>query len=94
MSGETPIRMKWSAAGWMDLQRTLSLGTPETIILYERDGSEVSIETGEQPLRFLFITGKPLNEPVAWYGPIVMNTKEELRTAFEEYQNGTFVKHQ
>jgi redox-sensitive bicupin YhaK (pirin superfamily) len=44
-------------------------------------------------LRFLFISGKPLNEPVAWYGPVVMNTQEELRTAFDEYARGTFVKH-
>jgi redox-sensitive bicupin YhaK (pirin superfamily) len=39
------------------------------------------------------ISGKPIKEPVAWYGPIVMNTQEELRVAFEEYQNGTFIKH-
>ena len=45
-----------------------------------------------RPVRFLFISGKPLNEPVAWYGPIVMNTQEELRVAIEEYQNGTFIK--
>ena len=43
-------------------------------------------------VRFLFISGKPLNEPVAWYGPIVMNTQEELRIAFEEYEKGTFIK--
>ena len=52
------------------------------------------LSPGERPVRFLFISGAPLNEPVAWYGPIVMNTQEELRIAFEEYQNGTFVKHQ
>ena len=43
-------------------------------------------------MRFLLISGKPLNEPIAWYGPIVMNTREELRKAFQEYQDGTFVK--
>jgi redox-sensitive bicupin YhaK (pirin superfamily) len=43
-------------------------------------------------VRFLLISGKPIDEPVAWYGPIVMNTEEELRIAFEEYQNGTFIK--
>jgi quercetin 2,3-dioxygenase len=42
--------------------------------------------------RFLLVGGKPLGEPVAWYGPIVMNTEEELRVAFDEYQKGTFVK--
>jgi redox-sensitive bicupin YhaK (pirin superfamily) len=46
-----------------------------------------------RPLRFLLISGAPIREPVAWYGPIVMNTQEELQLAFEEYQEGTFIKH-
>nr|WP_256360053.1 pirin-like C-terminal cupin domain-containing protein [Methanococcoides sp. NM1] len=45
---------------------------------------------GNKGLRFLLVSGKPINEPVAWYGPIVMNTQEELKVAFEEYRNGTF----
>ena len=49
---------------------------------------------GLEGLRFLFVSGMPLEEPVAWYGPIVMNTQEELKTAFREYQDGTFLKHQ
>lgn len=57
------------------------------------DGSEVNIKTADEPVRFLLVSGKPLKEPVAWRGPIVMNTQEELRAAFEEYQNGTFIKH-
>jgi hypothetical protein len=51
------------------------------------------VTTEDSSVRFLLVSGKPLGEPVAWYGPIVMNTQEELRTAFEEYQNGTFIKH-
>jgi redox-sensitive bicupin YhaK (pirin superfamily) len=51
------------------------------------------VTTEDTSVRFLLISGKPLGEPVAWYGPIVMNTQEELRIAFEEYQNGTFIKH-
>lgn len=47
---------------------------------------------GKDPMRFLLLTGKPLNEPVAWQGPIVMNTREELETAFQEYRDGTFIK--
>lgn len=56
------------------------------------DGDGVLVRAGEDPLRFLFISGKPLNEPVAWGGPIVMNTQEELDDAFEEYRRGTFIK--
>jgi len=66
--------------------------TMETVVLYERQGNQVVIEATSEPLRLLFLSGKPLEEPVAWRGPIVMNTEEELRTAFAEYHNGTFVK--
>ena len=65
---------------------------PETVLLFERIGSQVQVETQELPVRFLFVAGKPLGEPVAWRGPIVMNTRAELDTAFEEYRNGTFIK--
>jgi quercetin 2,3-dioxygenase len=58
------------------------------------DGDAVSASAGSGPFRFLLVSGKPLGEPVAWGGPIVMNTDEELETAFAEYQAGTFVKHQ
>jgi redox-sensitive bicupin YhaK (pirin superfamily) len=63
-----------------------------SIILFD-DGDQVTVSTGKNPVRFLLVSGKPLGEPVAWYGPIVMNTEEELRIAFEEYENGTFIKH-
>lgn len=63
-----------------------------TLILFG-DGDIVHIETEEESIRCLLISGKPLGEPIAWYGPIVMNTQKELRLAFEEYQNGTFLKH-
>jgi len=81
-----------AGAGWMDVNRRCLCG-PETVVLYQVYGTEVKIAAGDRPLRFLFLSGKPLHEPVAWYGPIVMNTQEELRVAFEEYTNGTFVKH-
>ncbi len=63
-----------------------------TLILFD-DGDEVAVSTEADSVRFLLISGKPIGEPVAWYGPIVMNTQDELRLAFEEYRNGTFVKH-
>jgi len=57
------------------------------------DGDQVTVSSQDLPVRFLLVSGKPIGEPVAWYGPIVMNTDEELQLAFEEYQNGTFIKH-
>ena len=55
------------------------------------DGASVHAVAGDVPFRFLLVSGKPLGEPVAWSGPIVMNTREELATAFREYQEGTFI---
>lgn len=64
-----------------------------TLVLFEK-GDQLSVKAGDEPLRFLLLTGKPLHEPVAWQGPIVMNTEDELATAFQEYQDGTFIKNQ
>jgi len=61
------------------------------LVIY-RNGDEVVVRTKEKPVRFLLISGKPIGEPVAWRGPIVMNTEEELRIAFNEYNKGTFIK--
>jgi hypothetical protein len=61
-------------------------------VLFNRDGDQLKIKTHKEGIRFLFFMGKPLNEPVAWGGPIVMNTMEELQQAFKEIQEGTFVK--
>ena len=55
-------------------------------------GDEVVVQAGENGIRFLLVSGKPLEEPVAWYGPIVMNTQDQLREAFTELQKGTFLK--
>jgi len=63
-----------------------------SLILFDR-GDEVTVEAGDEGIRFLLVSGRPLREPVAWYGPIVMNTQAELQQAFEEFQNGTFLKH-
>jgi redox-sensitive bicupin YhaK (pirin superfamily) len=56
-------------------------------------GDEVVVRAGEQGIRFLLVSGRPIEEPVAWYGPIVMNTKAELQTAISELRNDTFIKH-
>ena len=63
-----------------------------TLVLFE-DGDSVRLKAGEQGTRLLLISGMPLGEPIAWYGPIVMNTDEELDLALKEYQDGTFIKH-
>jgi redox-sensitive bicupin YhaK (pirin superfamily) len=57
------------------------------------DGDQVTVSTQGEAVRFLLVSGKPIGEPVAWYGPIVMNTEEELQIAFDEYRDGTFIKH-
>jgi quercetin 2,3-dioxygenase len=56
-------------------------------------GDEVTVQAGDEGIRFLLISGKPIEEPVAWHGPIVMNTEAELRQAVAELRNGTFIKH-
>jgi redox-sensitive bicupin YhaK (pirin superfamily) len=85
-----PFAYEIQGANYFDLQRNPFLGN-ESLILFE-DGEQISVSTEHEPVRFLLISGKPIGEPVAWYGPIVMNTQEELRVAFEEFRNGTFIK--
>ena len=62
-----------------------------SLVLFDR-GDEVVVQAGERGVRFLLVSGEPLEEPVAWRGPIVMNTQAELRQAFEELENGTFLE--
>jgi quercetin 2,3-dioxygenase len=63
-----------------------------SLILFDR-GDEVTVQAGDMGIRFLLVSGKPLEEPIAWAGPIVMNTQDELRRAFSEIHDGTFIKH-
>lgn len=62
-----------------------------SLVLFE-NGDEVAVRAGEAGIRFLLVSGRPLKEPVAWQGPIVMNTQKELRQAFAELRSGTFIK--
>jgi len=75
---------------YFDLERRCECGA-ENLILFG-DGDVVSVTTQAKPVRFLLVSGRPIGEPVAWYGPIVMNSQEELQAAFEEYEKGTFIK--
>jgi len=78
--------------GYFDSKKE-QLIQPEQLVLFKKHGETVAITTDDDHIRFLLISGKPIGEPVAWRGPIVMNTNEELQQAFGEYRNGTFLKH-
>ena len=62
-----------------------------SLVLFD-NGDEVVVQAGDEGIRFLLVSGKPIEEPVAWHGPIVMNTRAELEQAFAELQRGTFIK--
>lgn len=87
--GKDSFEYEIEGANYFDFKRECLI-TEESLVLYG-NGDEVCVTTKDKSVRFLLISGKPLKEPVAWYGPIVMNTQEELKVAFEEYNNGTFV---
>ncbi len=63
-----------------------------SLVLFD-SGDEMTVQAGEEGIRFLLVSGQPIQEPVAWYGPIVMNTRQELQQAVAELNNGTFIKH-
>jgi quercetin 2,3-dioxygenase len=86
-SGPQPV--KTDAVGGADT--AVLEADNRSLVLFDR-GDEVTVEAGPAGIRFLLVAGKPLEEPVAWHGPIVMNSQEELRQAFEELQRGTFLK--
>jgi len=93
-----PVRPGFMAAAYViggsgkfDPQQNAEQGN-RTMVLYGDKGTSVEVSASEKGARFLFLSGKPLREPVAWGGPIVMNTEEELQRAFAEYRNGTFIK--
>jgi redox-sensitive bicupin YhaK (pirin superfamily) len=62
-----------------------------SLVLFD-PGDEIDVQAGERGIRFLLVSGKPIEQPVAWYGPIVMNTRAELEQAVNELRNGTFIK--
>jgi len=62
-----------------------------SLVLFD-SGDEVTIQAGDQVIRFLLVSGKPIEEPVAWAGPIVMNTQEQLKQAYSELRDGTFIR--
>ncbi|HXU48031.1 MAG TPA: pirin family protein [Candidatus Binatia bacterium] len=85
-----PLAVPTEPVGWLETTPP-SHADDRSLILFDR-GDEVEVQAGEDGIRFLLVSGKPLEEPVAWYGPIVMNTQEQLRQAFNELEMGTFLK--
>ena len=90
--GRNPFARETVGENYFDMHASC-LCREGDIALYEPAGNTVLVTTDKQPVRFLLVSGKPLKEPVAWYGPIVMNTQQELETAFREFQDGSFIKH-
>ena len=74
---------------WLDTAPP-SEADDRSLVLFDA-GDEVVVQAGDDGIRFLLVSGEPLKEPVAWYGPIVMNTQEQLQRAFEELREGTFL---
>jgi redox-sensitive bicupin YhaK (pirin superfamily) len=62
-----------------------------SLVLFDR-GDEITVQAGPEGIRFLLVSGKPIEEPVAWHGPIVMNTQEQIRQAMTELHNGSFIR--
>lgn len=85
-----PLAVPTEGVGWADMTPPREADN-RSLVLFD-SGDEVSVQAGDDGVRFLLVSGRPLHEPVAWYGPIVMNTQEELRQAFKELQQGTFLK--
>jgi redox-sensitive bicupin YhaK (pirin superfamily) len=79
------------STGELDDHPVRELAGDRSLVLFDR-GDEITVQAGDAGLRFLLVSGTPLEEPVAWHGPIVMNTESELRQAFAELRQGTFIK--
>ena len=90
-NASAPLDVPTEGVGWSDTSPSEEADN-RSLVLFDR-GDEVSVQAGEQGIRFLLVSGKPIEEPVAWYGPIVMNTQEQLWQAFAEFKAGTFLKH-
>src|SRR5512136_965723 len=85
-----PYTYEAEGANYFDMERASLVGDRHLLLF--GDGDAIAVTTETDPVRFLLISGKPIGEPIAWYGPIVMNTQEELRVAYDELRRGTFIK--
>jgi redox-sensitive bicupin YhaK (pirin superfamily) len=85
-----PLAVPTEAVQWLDTAPPVEADN-RSLVVFD-SGDEVTVQAGEDGIRFLLVSGKPLEEPVAWYGPIVMTTQEQLQEAFTELKEGTFLK--
>jgi redox-sensitive bicupin YhaK (pirin superfamily) len=90
--GHTVFAYVFAGKGVFDPEHPEPVGDRHLVAL--GDGDTVSVRATPEPVRFLLISGKPIGEPIAWRGPIVMNTEHELQMAFDELERGTFIKNQ
>ncbi len=86
-----PFSYEMEGINYFDMKRDPFLENGD-LVLFD-DGDQIEVSTEGDNVRFLLISGKPIGEPIAWYGPIVMNTQDELRIAFEELNKGTFIQY-
>lgn len=84
-----PLAVPTEGVGWADTSPPIAAEN-RSLVLFD-SGDEVTVQAGDEGIRFLLVSGKPLQEPVAWYGPIVMNTQEQLQQAYSELKEGTFL---
>jgi redox-sensitive bicupin YhaK (pirin superfamily) len=85
-----PLAVPTEGVGWADTAPPAQADN-RSLVLFD-NGDELTVQAGEEGIRFLLCSGQPLQEPVAWYGPIVMNTQDQLRQAFRELDEGTFLR--
>lgn len=88
----TVIAYILEGSGWFGSKSSKTLLTRGQLVHFEQ-GDSVHVTAAERGMRYVLVGGKPISEPVTWAGPVVMSTEEEVERAFEEYRNGTFVKH-
>jgi quercetin 2,3-dioxygenase len=86
-----PYSYEREGENYFDMKRERLIANRHLVVF--SDGEAVSVSAEQEPVRFLLVSGKPIGEAIAWHGPIVMNTQDELRVAFEELERDTFIKH-
>jgi len=91
-NASAPLSVPTEGIQWLETSPPTEADN-RSLVLFD-SGDEVVVQAGDDGVRFLLVSGQPLEEPVAWYGPIVMNTQEQLQQAFAELQEGTFLKHE